>query len=92
LLKRIVLQVDRNKEQTVCNRRKRAVLINDKTAPGIAAVTIHVVLGKIFVTSFREVRKQFPELFRAKARQRPKALFVILIIVIFHPPKIHTRT
>jgi hypothetical protein len=92
LLKRIILQVDQNKEQTLFNRRKRAVLINDKTTPGIAVVAIHVVLGKIFVMSLREIRKQCPELFQAKARQRTKALFVILIIGIFHSAKINART
>jgi hypothetical protein len=39
--KRIILQVNQNEEQAVCNRRKRTVFVKGKTAPVIAILTIH---------------------------------------------------
>lgn len=92
LLKRVILQVNQNEEQAVCNRGKWAIPVYDKTSSAIAVLTIHIVLGEILIMSCLEIGKQLAELFDGKTGQRTETFFVMLIIYIFHTAKIRTRT
>jgi len=68
-LKRIILQINQNEEQTIFDRRKRTVPVVGKTSPMIAKFTAHVVVGQILVMVFLEIREQLTELFQRKNRQ-----------------------
>ena len=92
LLKRIIFQVNQYEEQAVGNRWKWTVFVYDKATPVITIVALHVIVGQILIVDFLKIGKKTEELFMGKSRQRSKALCVILIICIFHPTKVRTRT
>ena len=91
-LKRIIFQINQNKEQPIFDRGKRAVAVYGKTSPVIAILPAHIVMGEILVMCFFKIGKQLDELFAGKTRQRTETFFVIFIICIFHSAKVRTRT
>jgi hypothetical protein len=88
----VILQINQNEEQAVFNRGKRAVFVYGKSAPVIAVITCHIVMGQIPVMRFLETGKQGEEPVVGKTRQRTEVFFACLIIGIFHDAKVRMNT
>ena len=87
-LKRVILQINQNKEQTIFYRGKRTVSVDDKTSLIIAKLPVHIVLGEILIVSLLKEGEQFLELTQRKTTQRAETFFVILMICILHLVKV----
>jgi hypothetical protein len=91
-LKRVIFQINQDKEQAFFHCGKRTVLVYGKTSPVIAKLAAHIVLCEILIMSIQKVRKQFLELLHGETSQGAETLFVIVIISIFHSAKVRART